>query len=748
MSMALFALLLLLVPGHLERARTAEANGDYRTMAAEAGAALEECRERGDRHCEAVALNLAGAAYLYRGDYRAALADFQESLELHRVLGEASQSVDRLSNIGSLQFYQGRYQGAWQSYQDAERLIAAHVNEPWAREANQAIKTNQAALLQRLGRDGPALLIYRELLNSSLLLKPGDEALLRANAGALYRRLGDPVKAEQFYRQALALLVREPRANIRLGVLKNMAIAEALDFGNLDEAARLFRQVLDAARAGHDKQETVQAALYLGETEFRAGRRESALRYWTEAAQLAEPEERWKALYGLARASSGAESTARLDEAVAVIESLQIGLRQSFLRGEFLADKRDVYDARIGRWLDSGAATPEILLEWIERTRGRSLDKAPKAPPPAEGTAVLSFWSSTTRWAWIWQTKTRSGFIHGRLPADAMQRLAALSASLANPGSQDWRAQAEYWSRQWLARLSVLQLPEVQRLVIVPDLLLAGVPVEVLPLPGAPTLAIEQYEISYLPTARVPLQTVPIRRLWPWVPVVLALGAVSETRPPLPGDERWTELPRSRQELDAIADAMPGRTGILAGADARKEALSAAWPILHLATHGVADLEDSRRSRLLFAGPEYLFLDEAADLRLKGVELVTLSACETARGRLVRGEGIDSFARAFLLAGVKSTLASLWSVNDSATAEFMRHFYHRLGRGDSRGDALRHAKLLFLHSQTRYSHPAFWSAFVLYGNSAEPVGVPPRWGFMALVGMLLIAVAAWYRRQA
>jgi len=124
------------------------------------------------------------------------------------------------------------------------------------------------------------------------------------------------------------------------------------------------------------------------------------------------------------------------------------------------------------------------------------------------------------------------------------------------------------------------------------------------------------------------------------------------------------------------------------------------------------------------------------------VELVTLSACETARGRLVRGEGADSFARAFLLAGAQAAVASLWAVEDSAAAEFMRHFYHRLGRGDSRGDALRHAKLLFLHSRTRLAHPALWSAFVLYGNGASPVGLPPPWPLIAIVATLLIVAAS------
>jgi CHAT domain-containing protein/tetratricopeptide (TPR) repeat protein len=730
----------------LDRARAAEARGDYGAMANEAGAAVTESRERGDVRAEAEALNLAGAAYLYRGDYQAALVDFQSSLALLRAIGDIRQSAVRLNNIGGLQFFQGQYQKAWQSYTEAARLIDEHRTEDWTRDARQLVLTGQAALLQRLGRDNAAMAIYRGLLSASLAMPPADQARLRANAGTLYRRLGDPVKARQQYRLALDILAREPHADTRLGVLKNMAIAEALEFGDLAAARALFTQVLASARASGNRRETVQALLYLGETEYRGGDLPSATAHWGEAASLAAPEERWKALYGLARVAPPQRAAAHLEEAVAIIESLRAGLSQSDLRTEFLADKRDVYDARIELLLDQPQPSPQVVLEWIERTRARSQEQGRPLEPDA-GSAILSFWSSQTRWAWVWKTKSAMGVVHGVLPPRAASRLSELARRLADPSSQEWRREAAFWSAELLTLLPVFQQTSLKRLIVVPDLLLAGVPLEPLPVPGSDRLLLEQFEVSYLPSSRLSARASSPRRIWPWTPSVLAIGAVKDSTVPLPGDERWIELPRTAAELQAVAREMPGRAEIREGSAARKQAITGGWPILHIATHGEADLEDPRRSRLLFAGPEYLFVDEAARLPLAGVDLVTLSACETARGRLIRGEGVDSFARAFLRAGSATAVASLWSVEDAAAAEFMRQFYHQLAQGEGKAAALRAAKLKLLRSGTRLARPAHWAAFVLYGDAESPAVPRLPWAAVAVAAALLILVAALILRR-
>jgi CHAT domain-containing protein len=162
--------------------------------------------------------------------------------------------------------------------------------------------------------------------------------------------------------------------------------------------------------------------------------------------------------------------------------------------------------------------------------------------------------------------------------------------------------------------------------------------------------------------------------------------------------------------------------------------------LLHVSTHAVADMDDPERSRLLFSPDErgqpnnYVYLKQHYDLDLRGMSLATLSACDTERGRLVPGEGVQAFSRALLAAGSRSALTTLWRVPDQPTAEFMKHFYfYLLKKHKSKAEALRLTKLEFLHSGTELSHPRFWAAFVLNGEGKEPVPRFIPWQALALV---------------
>ena len=106
-------------------------------------------------------------------------------------------------------------------------------------------------------------------------------------------------------------------------------------------------------------------------------------------------------------------------------------------------------------------------------------------------------------------------------------------------------------------------------------------------------------------------------------------------------------------------------------------------------------------------------------MRLKlNADLVTLSACRTGLGQLLRGEGMIGLTRSFLYAGAESVVVSLWNVNDIATASLMKAFYKNLQRGLAKDDALRQAKLELLKGQQpAWRHPYYWAAFVLVGDS-------------------------------
>src|SRR5262249_49864189 len=146
-------------------------------------------------------------------------------------------------------------------------------------------------------------------------------------------------------------------------------------------------------------------------------------------------------------------------------------------------------------------------------------------------------------------------------------------------------------------------------------------------------------------------------------------------------------------------------------------------PVLHFSAHAVADTRDSERSRIQLAprtsgeSADYLYLPEIYDLNLTGVQLVTLSACDTEKGKVIRGEGVEGFGRALLASGAAAAVTTLWDVADRSSAEFMKQFYFYLARGESSGTALQRAKLEFLHSPLAWSAPRYWAGYVLNGDA-------------------------------
>ncbi|HET8675762.1 MAG TPA: CHAT domain-containing protein, partial [Blastocatellia bacterium] len=132
------------------------------------------------------------------------------------------------------------------------------------------------------------------------------------------------------------------------------------------------------------------------------------------------------------------------------------------------------------------------------------------------------------------------------------------------------------------------------------------------------------------------------------------------------------------------------------------------------------------------------------------VDLVVLSACQTALGKDVRGEGLLGLTRGFMYAGASSVVASLWKVDDEATAELMRQFYtNMLREGMTPADALRAAQNS-IRQRPEWHAPYYWAGFTLQGEYSQVIRPTPTSGlyWKILIGaalMLLIGVAFWYR---
>ena len=183
------------------------------------------------------------------------------------------------------------------------------------------------------------------------------------------------------------------------------------------------------------------------------------------------------------------------------------------------------------------------------------------------------------------------------------------------------------------------------------------------------------------------------------------------------GDPRY-DLAYAQQEAIAVAKTRPKSKVFL-----RKEATEDAFrkygggfSYIHFATHGQFDTQAPLQSALLLAPDSEsngrVTVDKLYSLRLDA-DLVTLSACETGLSKIANGDDLVGLIRGFLYAGCNSIVASLWKVDDLATADLMKRFYTNMKTLDKR-EALRQAQL---QTKKKYDHPFYWASFQLTGNS-------------------------------
>ncbi len=212
------------------------------------------------------------------------------------------------------------------------------------------------------------------------------------------------------------------------------------------------------------------------------------------------------------------------------------------------------------------------------------------------------------------------------------------------------------------------------------------------------------------------------------VPVAVAQRALRDFDGPDDGAGGIARLPFSRREAQAVMASVPAGDGMLAlGFRASRETATSPdlsqYRIVHFATHGLLNSKRPELSGIVLSlfdekgrGQQgFLELNEIYNLNLPA-DLVVLSACQTALGKDVRGEGLVGLTRGFMYAGAARVVASLWKVDDAATAKLMGEFYNEmLGKGLKPAAALRAAQLR-MSQQPRWHSPYYWAAFTLQGE--------------------------------
>lgn len=308
-----------------------------------------------------------------------------------------------------------------------------------------------------------------------------------------------------------------------------------------------------------------------------------------------------------------------------------------------------------------------------------------------------------------------------RLP-DASFRWSLLRPEEGSRRVRDAREVFKALSDRLLVPLAAA-LDPAREWVISPDGPLAYLPFDVLPWRGRE--AIQSAEITHAVSLRLHAMTP--ARVVSGEPTLLGIG-VSRYE----GAHRLPDLPQAEGEVRAIAALFPGGAQtVLLGTAAQESAIGALdasgalarFRYVHFATHGVLQPRTPDLSAIHVAAPAArgesdgrITAAEWGAYRLNA-DLVVLSSCDTGLGRLTAGEGVMGLPYAFLGAGARRLLLTLWAVSDETAAEFMPRFYKRLRAGKTPAEALRETKLESLRSKGPGSSPRHWAPYVLYGAS-------------------------------
>lgn len=737
--------------------------GDYQEATAHFGQALEAFRALDDRRWQAVVLYNLGLVCQSLGERPRALSYFEQTLQLRREVSDAKGEAATLTALGQVNNLLGRPREALAFAQQALALYRAG-NDRFG-EGFTSTELGRASLA--LGDTTSAFSAFDravELLGATGSLSAEVDALF--SRGDAYTALGDSSKGMESLRQALELArsagyragemrteLAMARAQRRLGAAGEarkhaeaaLTLVETLRtrIGGPDLRASYSALTHDAYELEIDLlMEGHQAAPAAGfdRTALAATERARArtlLELLTEAGvdihQGAEPRllERRAAL--LRRLSAKAERALRQrpstpDEKAALEEDRDAILRDLDVLEAEIREHGPAYAALV-QPQPLGVPAIQALLDADTLLLTYSL-----------GEARSTLWAVTAK-------SVESFELPGRALLEAAARRYHEDLSVHDPSVRSRQAaDAEALGRMLLGPLAGRLDPlDRRRLVIVPDGALEYVPFGALPdvalvplvqrheivyLPSVSALAIQRQVLERRPPAPKRLLVLADPVFDPGDPRLTRLASTRTKATATLGDDSpvFERLPGSRQEAEAIAALVPpSEARIALDFDAsRAEALSgrlSEYRIVHFATHGVIDAEHPALSGLALSMVDragqpqagFLHLHDIYNLRLNA-DLVVLSGCRTALGKEVRGEGLLGLTRGFLYAGAPRVLASLWQVEDQATAALMTRFYRALWQEHLRPAAALRAAQLALSRERRWRDPYFWAGFVLQGD--------------------------------
>jgi CHAT domain-containing protein/Tfp pilus assembly protein PilF len=720
----------------------------------------------------AESLNNLAAVLKEQDDYAAAEPLYRQALEIRRkALGEEhTLTANTMSNLGSLLMAKGEYDAAEELIREALAIDRRLLGEEHPSIANNLQKL--AVLLYERGHhldpdtasiDADSLFTDAESLFSEALAMRrgllGEEhpyvAVTLSKYALLLKAGGDYASAEPILEEACSVY---DAARLRAGTGISRATFLGCPYADLAQVYLALGSEEDAWPAAERALARALADLIVASASRDLTPEESAEQ--EELSRNLADRERELGVYRAAAATdTSAEALERFEEA-----------RNSLLDAE----------AAWGGFQRTMAAKYPV-------TEGQafSLERVQRALSPDEAIVgwldVATGTSSHDSWAYVVRSEGPVTWAHvvreeGGSPLDQTARF---RVQLADPATAQIALKLT-GHRIWSERIEPVEdaLAGVERLVVVPSGSMLGVPVESLVDRDGAYVG-DRFAVSYVPSATIcawlserAAESETRGALLVGDPPFTERHRAAMTEAPFDGsdlaeDDRHRQardvlpalprLPGTRREILALAEVLPGAT-ILLGPQASEQELTrlvdagrlVGFRMIHLATHAQVDDTRPGRSSLVLSQVD---LPDPLDAAISGdrvydglltateivheweldADLVTLSACETALGRETGGEGYIGLAHAFLQAGARSLLVSLWKVEDQAASLLMRRFYeNRTGSYEgeraglvatpmSKDAALSEAKRWLRGfvdelGNRPYQRPFYWSAFILLGE--------------------------------
>jgi CHAT domain-containing protein/Tfp pilus assembly protein PilF len=705
----------------------------------------------------AIVLNNIGLIYRYQGDLVNALEYFQKSLVIDQVINAVSmETATDLNNIGFVYRSQGDLVNALKYFQQA--LVILEKEFPKSKET--AASLNNVGIIYHSKSDGDlflALEYYKRALLILELSAPNSSEIAGSlrNIGAVYYALDDFGLALEYYEKALSIA-----ENLRRSIGSHRA-AEYTFISKLGSIYSMF--------SCYEKQTQEDKGIhsYASTNAFDLAER---VRAKTMSDRLAEKNLTIVPKNKKQQKLLEQQKQVHFDLAHAYDRKYQV--RQNIFPNTAVKEKADRDIQELERLQDDLYLAlrrdfPEYAT--IEYPKPLTLTQTQQEILTLN-TALLAFFRTDKKY-YLWivhqnnnhmiplpstleemrdKVSDAVGGFHLRRPAKSASQKEWHQFQAAVEAREILETVAMLWLSKTLLRFIPVHFWEgIRRLLIIPDGILHYLPFEMLPWTSddGDTLG-DAYSISYAPSTTVLHNLRTLRENRP-VPAYgaefVAFGDPGKDYPPFnPSDaparpdndtrrDGNNRILGTREEIHTIAEQFTeSQRRIFLGKDATErraitETEDAKY--LHFATHGSYDSEQAMGGYLDLAAPQVgdnpegqpikyddkLSVQDIINLRLTA-EMVVCSACVTGLGQVKSGEGMEGMSRAFLYAGAKCVLVTLWPVSDAHMPEYMEHLYTELRTGKTVADALFHARKKM---RAAYDDPYIWAPLIAVGLAHE-----------------------------